>query len=971
MKRFLAFVSFMALLLVAGCHPEPFLTVNPASLSFSQDGGSQTVNVSANYPWTASVSGTGITVSPTSGDGDATVTVTASAASSTSEMSGSVTFRSEGLSAVVDVKQDAKSAVIVGDVAKIPAEGGTFKVDIQYNTEYTVEIEKSAQTWITFNGTKAMQSGKLEFAFAANEGEQRTGKVTVTDKSGKVQPITLTFVQAEEEKVIEIGEVTKVSYKAGYVEVDIKYNTDFSVEVEESAQSWLLYLDIETKAMKNGILEFAIYENYGAERSANVTVRDNSGKLDPIVLTIVQEVSPQEGIRRALTEFYNAMDGPNWVSHEGWATDLPLRYWQYVTYDEDEEGVTSIRFPYNTGLKGEIPSSIGELTSLKRLIIWEEPGITGTLPDSFSNLVNLEWLYICGTSMTSLPDVFGGMTKLETVAINDNFEMTGPIPESLGVSDNINQLNVGFCKFTGTVPSSWAKHRMHMNLWANHLSGKIPQSFLEGTHDEIAYGLKSILNQQEGYYFDIDDIEIPGYWPLGELEDFISGQSFTFADVVKKNKYTIYLSWAPWCPFSQGLMPVLVDYYNKYHDSGLEIIATQMVPEDLGNMHYGHEEEEQKLPGIVREKGYDKWYNFFFSTTNSMSYPSGTPSAEVYDSNGNVVFSTFNHFHDGRKRYGDYYAASDLIPFLEKIIGPAEDPEEYESTDFSMDGVVMTLQKACVGDGINIVFMGDAYTDRDMESDGLYETVMRQSMDEFFAIEPYKTFKNRFNVYAVKVVSKNGKTGAGYSTAIGSVAASNSISTGDLDKCYEYALKVPEIKDRKNLLVGVLVNSLYERGITNMNEENQSAVAFYASSGNTSDAFGITLRHEAGGHGFAFLDDEYENIQGEAPEEHINDRNTKYQKYGWYSNVDFTDDPAKVKWSAFLSDDRYKDEVGIFEGGSLYSKGAYRPSKNSMMRDNMPYFNAPSRWAIYQRIMKLSGEECSFEKFLEYDAVNR
>ena len=31
----------------------------------------------------------------------------------------------------------------------------------------------------------------------------------------------------------------------------------------------------------------------------------------------------------------------------------------------------------------------------------------------------------------------------------------------------------------------------------------------------------------------------------------------------------------------------------------------------------------------------------------------------------------------------------------------------------------------------------------------------------------------------------------------------------------------------------------------------------------------------------------------------------------------------------------------------------------------------PSRWAIYKRIMELSGEEASFEKFLEYDAVNR
>ena len=42
-----------------------------------------------------------------------------------------------------------------------------------------------------------------------------------------------------------------------------------------------------------------------------------------------------------------------------------------------------------------------------------------------------------------------------------------------------------------------------------------------------------------------------------------------------------------------------------------------------------------------------------------------------------------------------------------------------------------------------------------------------------------------------------------------------------------------------------------------------------------------------------------------------------------------------------------------------------------MMNLNVEYYNAPSRWAIYKRIMELSGEDCSFEKFLEYDAVNR
>ncbi|CAK7053919.1 hypothetical protein KCV26_11835 [Petrimonas sulfuriphila] len=34
-------------------------------------------------------------------------------------------------------------------------------------------------------------------------------------------------------------------------------------------------------------------------------------------------------------------------------------------------------------------------------------------------------------------------------------------------------------------------------------------------------------------------------------------------------------------------------------------------------------------------------------------------------------------------------------------------------------------------------------------------------------------------------------------------------------------------------------------------------------------------------------------------------------------------------------------------------------------------FNAPSRLAIYKRIMELSGEGYSYGKFIESDAINR
>ena len=94
----------------------------------------------------------------------------------------------------------------------------------------------------------------------------------------------------------------------------------------------------------------------------------------------------------------------------------------------------------------------------------------------------------------------------------------------------------------------------------------------------------------------------------------------------------------------------------------------------------------------------------------------------------------------------------------------------------------------------------------------------------------------------------------------------------------------------------------------------------------------------------------------------------------WYSNVDITSDPTQVKWAQFLADDRYKKEVGMYEGGFTYQYGVWRPSENSIMNDNQGGFNAPARYTIWYRIHKLAYGNSwngTYEDFATYDAINR
>ena len=131
--------------------------------------------------------------------------------------------------------------------------------------------------------------------------------------------------------------------------------------------------------------------------------------------------------------------------------------------------------------------------------------------------------------------------------------------------------------------------------------------------------------------------------------------------------------------------------------------------------------------------------------------------------------------------------------------------------------------------------------------------------------------------------------------------------------------------------------------------------------------FKAMVQHEAGGHGFAKLADEYyadNTFIDEARRANLLAR----REYGFFLNVDLTNDPAQVLWKDFIGHPKYP-MAGIFEGGLYCSSGVWRPEKESLMFNNIPYFNAPSRAAIVKRIRTLAGEPFDMEWFMETDII--
>lgn len=307
-----------------------------------------------------------------------------------------------------------------------------------------------------------------------------------------------------------------------------------------------------------------------------------------------------------------------------------------------------------------------------------------------------------------------------------------------------------------------------------------------------------------------------------------------------------------------------------------------------------------------------------------------------------------------------------------------EEPDDlYESTDYSQDGKTVVLQKATKGAGIDVFILGDAFSDRLIAS-GRYESVMRKAYSHLFSEEPYKSFQEYFNVYMVYAVSKNEVYSTFSKTALGTYFGEGTFIGGNTDVVWNYVYRTPIVSSNNTLAVVVLNTERYAGTCSMYNDYDGydygcgDAIA-YCPLTNSDDLFRDILLHEAFGHGFAKLDDEYE--QGMTISE--TDIQWKYEspfRGGWYKNVDVTDNPLTIKWKDFLSDARYAGEgIGIFEGGGTFSYGTWRPTEDSIMR-NSGSFNAPSRQAIWYRINKLAyGDswEGTYEDFVAFDRVSR
>lgn len=626
--------------------------------------------------------------------------------------------------------------------------------------------------------------------------------------------------------------------------------------------------------------------------------------------------------REALVEFYNAMDGDHWFINTNWCSDKPINEWYGVNDGWKRVNcpyVVSLELPQNN-LKGSFPQGdwIERLGCISALKMWYND-ISGPMPTGLSDVLNFQDFALAGNKLTgTLPEDIFDLPGLMSFEVDGN-EMTGTIPAGVTKLLDRTLYDIGF----------------NENRFNN-----VSEAVLN--HPKFQYKWRKIVPQKSAYAVPV----IPA--PALEATDMNGGKVLT-TDLYKKNIYTlIYIFTGNRKEFADQLVTASKTYKGK----GFGVLA----------MFVGSDSELQ-LKQYLIDNGVE-WVCIDHQTYEQMigSYYLYINEIHLVDHNGNIVFTSLMDENGIAENTGSTGSTRDQEVFnvLAERFGKV-DFTPYASTDFSRDGEVMTLQKATVGKGFDIVFVGNGFVDKDMEPEGKYEKVMNDAMEQFFAYEPFTSLRSRFNVYAVKAVSKNDVFYDGTEHAI-----------NNNEDAFKYAQKVTGLIPDRPMRVNVIYNSFSAgRSITYMFDD-KSYVAY------NMEGVNRVINHECGGHGIGRLLDEYtewelNNVSPTA--ETMQWMEDDYKKTGTGANIDFHSDVTQTKWAKFAANNLFAaEELGAYEGGAVYGKGVYRPTYNSMMFYNDTPFNAPSREAIYKTVMQESegpGWEYDFDTFVTFDKKGR
>jgi len=192
--------------------------------------------------------------------------------------------------------------------------------------------------------------------------------------------------------------------------------------------------------------------------------------------TLPPPIDCKEQDSLALVAFHESTNGDSWFSFRQWDLTKPMHTWDGV--ELNEFGCVEKLELQNFGVTGTLPPEIGNLSSLKNLVLFGN-NMSGPLPATIGNLSNLEILNLRNFDLSNdyeaIIDSLSTLVNLKQLNLSDT-DLIGSIGVGIGALSNLELLDLSLNEISGTIPEEIGDlgNLEYLDLSSNTITGDIP-----------------------------------------------------------------------------------------------------------------------------------------------------------------------------------------------------------------------------------------------------------------------------------------------------------------------------------------------------------------------------------------------------------------------------------------------------------------------------------------------------------------
>ncbi|MFC3501586.1 M64 family metallopeptidase [Micromonospora krabiensis] len=248
----------------------------------------------------------------------------------------------------------------------------------------------------------------------------------------------------------------------------------------------------------------------------------------------------------------------------------------------------------------------------------------------------------------------------------------------------------------------------------------------------------------------------------------------------------------------------------------------------------------------------------------------------------------------------------------------------------------------------NLVVLGDGYTEADLPT---FRSHVDKHLNTLWTIEPFKSYRSYFNVYAVEIVSA--ESGVDCDPGLSEPRRDTVLGMGFWGGCNPASVQ-------RLLTVNGAAATRYANLATGTNAGNRQLIALansntYGGAGGTNatasggNALSALISPHELGHSLGGLQDEYDYYARAVPGDTYTGDEPSSVHHTVLTEQQMRD--TQAKWWRWLGEPSESGgTIGRYEGGLYLQKGVWRPSQHSMMKSLGFYFDQVARERMTERI---------------------